>query len=161
AHFDLQRRGLRSQHRRRRAREVSAVLGPLAKLWPPPQHIALTEGSCELPQGVDLTRLLEDQTSPNVFSIVNPALLSKPERYRLLIEKAGSTLAAADQAGRFYGARTLRQVALCAGQTSHGRLLLPTCRIEDWPDFPHRGVMLDVSRDKVPTMATLFELVEM
>jgi hypothetical protein len=32
--------------------------------------------------------------------------------------------------------------------------------IEDWPDFPVRGVMLDISRDKVPTMATLFSLVD-
>ena len=34
-------------------------------------------------------------------------------------------------------------------------------RIEDWPDFPNRGVMLDISRDKVPTMATLFALVDL
>jgi hypothetical protein len=33
--------------------------------------------------------------------------------------------------------------------------------IEDWPDFPNRGVMLDVARDKVPTMDTLRRLVDM
>jgi hypothetical protein len=32
--------------------------------------------------------------------------------------------------------------------------------VEDWPDFPARGVMLDISRDRVPTMATLFGLVD-
>ncbi|MCI0484908.1 MAG: beta-N-acetylhexosaminidase, partial [candidate division NC10 bacterium] len=38
---------------------------------------------------------------------------------------------------------------------------LPGCRITDWPDFTHRGVLLDVSRDKVPTMETLFDLVDL
>lgn len=33
--------------------------------------------------------------------------------------------------------------------------------IEDWPDFSVRGVMLDISRDKVPTMSTLFSLIDM
>lgn len=34
-------------------------------------------------------------------------------------------------------------------------------RIDDWPDFPNRGVMLDISRDKVPKMETLFSLVDL
>jgi len=33
--------------------------------------------------------------------------------------------------------------------------------IEDWPDFPVRGVMLDVSRDKVPTTAELLRLIDL
>jgi Glycosyl hydrolase family 20, catalytic domain len=41
-----------------------------------------------------------------------------------------------------------------------GSPLLPLCSIQDWPDFAHRGFMLDVSRSRVPTMEALFELVE-
>jgi hypothetical protein len=37
---------------------------------------------------------------------------------------------------------------------------VPQLSIEDWPDIAVRGVMLDISRDKVPTMATLLALVE-
>jgi hypothetical protein len=37
---------------------------------------------------------------------------------------------------------------------------LPCLTIADWPDFPRRGVMLDISRDKVPTMDTLYALVD-
>ncbi|HCE46219.1 MAG TPA: hypothetical protein DET40_21960 [Lentisphaeria bacterium] len=37
---------------------------------------------------------------------------------------------------------------------------LPILKIEDWPAFPERGVMLDISRDRVPTMNTLFQLVD-
>lgn len=34
-------------------------------------------------------------------------------------------------------------------------------RIADWPDFAVRGAMLDISRDKVPTMGTLRRLVRL
>ena len=36
----------------------------------------------------------------------------------------------------------------------------PSAPCRDWPDLAERGVMLDVSRDKVPTMATLYEIVD-
>ncbi|EOD79878.1 glycoside hydrolase, family 20 [Grimontia indica] len=32
--------------------------------------------------------------------------------------------------------------------------------IEDWPDFPTRSVLLDISRDRVPTMETLKRLID-
>ncbi len=32
--------------------------------------------------------------------------------------------------------------------------------IEDWPDFPTRSVLLDISRDRVPTMASLKRLID-
>ncbi|MDQ8736490.1 beta-N-acetylhexosaminidase [Paenibacillus sp. LHD-38] len=34
------------------------------------------------------------------------------------------------------------------------------CRIEDEPDFPVRGVMLDIGRNKIPRMTTLFALID-
>ncbi len=37
---------------------------------------------------------------------------------------------------------------------------VPVGTVRDWPDLAERGVMLDVSRDKVPTMATLYEIVD-
>lgn len=39
--------------------------------------------------------------------------------------------------------------------------VLPCLEITDEPDFPNRGVMLDISRDKVPTLETLFSLVDL
>lgn len=38
---------------------------------------------------------------------------------------------------------------------------LPAVEIEDWPSFQSRGLMLDVSRDRVPTMEHLFETVDL
>ncbi|MHB8680674.1 MAG: glycoside hydrolase family 20 zincin-like fold domain-containing protein [Acidimicrobiales bacterium] len=74
--------------------------------------------------------------------------------YRLRVESDGTaTLAAADETGRFYGQATLAQL-----RADDGRV--PVGTVEDWPDFAVRGVMLDVSRTKVPTLETLFDLVE-
>jgi hexosaminidase len=61
----------------------------------------------------------------------------------------------ADEAGLFYGVQTLRQIVAQTGDHP-----LPCLEIEDWPDFPVRGVMLDISRDKVYRMETLLMLVD-
>jgi len=37
---------------------------------------------------------------------------------------------------------------------------LPCLKIRDWPDFPRRGVMLDISRGRVPRLKTLLELAD-
>ena len=79
------------------------------------------------------------------------------QRYGLSIAEDGITLAAASAEGFLYAAVTLRQIARqceCGGA-------LPVCEIEDWPDLKRRGIMLDISRDKVPTMATLFGMADL
>src|SRR5947199_8427516 len=74
--------------------------------------------------------------------------------YRLRISDGGVELTAADDAGAFYGKGTLHQL-----RREHGGEL-PLCEIDDSPDLPVRGVMLDVSRDKVPTMQTVEDLID-
>jgi hexosaminidase len=79
----------------------------------------------------------------------------RPEQgYALRIAPEGITVAARDEAGFFYARQTLDQLRRQAGAP------LPCGEIEDHPDFAHRGVMLDISRDRVPTMARLFALVD-
>ena len=74
-----------------------------------------------------------------------------PQGYRLTVHDDGRVdVEAADDAGQFYAEQTLQQL---------GPSPAPIV-IEDWPDIAVRGVMLDVSRDKVPTMATLIGLVD-
>ena len=75
--------------------------------------------------------------------------------YRLRIADHGIDLVAGDAAGAFYGVMTLVQML----RQSEGAL--PAGEIEDSPDFPSRGVMLDISRSKVPTLQTLFDLVDL
>jgi hypothetical protein len=76
-----------------------------------------------------------------------------PEGYELTVGDDGVALVATDAAGEFYGQCTLAQLAR---QDERG---LPVCAIRDWPDLHVRGVMLDIARDKVPTLETLKDLV--
>ncbi|MGA2439326.1 MAG: family 20 glycosylhydrolase [Tepidisphaeraceae bacterium] len=75
--------------------------------------------------------------------------------YLLSITPDACRIVGHDAAGVFYGRQTLAQLRRQFPAS------LPCLEIEDWPDFPVRGVMLDISRDKVPTMPTLFSLVDM
>ena len=76
------------------------------------------------------------------------------EGYRLLIGRSMVDLTAADDAGEAYGRATLTQLA----RVHDGQL--PVGKIDDWPDLAVRAVMLDISRDKVPTIATLHDLID-
>jgi hypothetical protein len=75
------------------------------------------------------------------------------EGYRLTISARGVDVDVADEAGAFYARTTLAQLA----RLHEG--MLPAGTVQDWPDLPVRSVMLDISRDKVPTSATLRELI--
>ena len=57
-----------------------------------------------------------------------------------------------DEEGLRAGVATLRQLL-----REHGRRL-PCLRIRDHADFTHRGLMLDISRGRVPRLETLMEL---
>ena len=93
---------------------------------------------------------------------LDPIQFPHPQGYRLVINDAGISVVGTDEPGLFYGVSTLIQlIRLHAPATPSDPLTLPGLRITDWPDFPHRGVLLDVSRDKVPTMETLFALVDL
>lgn len=74
--------------------------------------------------------------------------------YRLRIVSAGASVTAGDEAGLFYGVQTLIQLVRLQGRRLWG------CTCADEPALPHRGIMLDISRGKVPTPATLHQLVD-
>ena len=81
-----------------------------------------------------------------------PASLDQPPRsvhdaslpaqgYTLEATASGVEIHYADPAGERYARSTLAQLAAASGP-------LPALRIEDGPDFPVRGYMLDISRDR-------------
>src|SRR5690606_38823117 len=76
------------------------------------------------------------------------------ESYRLRVDPDLAELCAAGPAGLRYATETLVQLLDARGA-------LPACVVDDAPDFPYRGVMLDVSRGKVPTEAQLRALVDL
>ena len=103
---------------------------------------------------------LPDRHPDIVLRIVEELHPPPPQRvrdqaYRLDITPERIVIQACSPAGTFYGVCTLAQII-----QQYGRCL-PTLHIVDWPDLPVRGVMLDISRDKVPTMRTLYQLVDM
>jgi len=78
----------------------------------------------------------------------------QPQQYRMESSPAGILLEGGSEAAIFWGLQTLAQILEQAGAW------VPEFKIDDQPDFPQRGYMLDISRCKVPTMASLFRLVD-
>jgi hypothetical protein len=74
--------------------------------------------------------------------------------YRLHLTPSGVVVEGHDPAGVFYGACTLAQIIEQRGKN------LPVLEAADWPDIAARGVMLDISRDRVYRMDYLYELVD-
>jgi hexosaminidase len=102
------------------------------------------------PRTLELTDVLVENRRPS--SRLDPALPA--QGYSLHIGADSVELVGADEAGLFYGTATLAQLARLHG----GRL--PEGTVRDHPDIPVRGVMVDISRDKVPTMDSLKALVD-
>ncbi len=76
------------------------------------------------------------------------------EGYRLSVSPECARLVGEGPAGLRYAVETLVQLVDARGSA-------PACEVEDAPEFPQRGIMLDVSRGKVPTLDTLRELVDL
>ncbi len=78
-----------------------------------------------------------------------------PQGFELTIDGSGIRIEYADDAGLRYGRSLLDQVR------SQSTGTLPGLRARDWPDFPVRSYMLDISRDRVPTRETLERIVDL
>ncbi len=103
-----------------------------------------------VPREMDLTGAMRPPAPARHH--LDPSL--PPQGYHLSIDDSGVELAGGDEAGLFYGEATLAQLARLHDGS------LPIGVIRDDPDFEVRGVMLDVSRDKVPKNETLYALIE-
>ncbi|HEU5125705.1 MAG TPA: family 20 glycosylhydrolase [Verrucomicrobiae bacterium] len=105
--------------------------------------------------GIEL--VLQSSASANnvaIRAVQSNSAPPQPESYTLTIEKRGIEIHFRDLAGWRAAVATLRQLL-----REYGREL-PCMEIRDWPDFPRRGVMLDISRGRVPKVETLLQLVD-
>ncbi len=75
------------------------------------------------------------------------------QHYRLQITSTKAEITYGDDVGLHYATLTLWQIVKRAK-------CLVECNIADEPDFPTRGLMIDISRNKVPKMETLFKIVD-
>jgi hexosaminidase len=133
---------------------LSGTLGfPAVRTW------SLSDESfestvCFFKKRIGLTKR-KDSTQP--FLTIEKAGFHHPEGYRLRISTQGISLWAEKKEGVFRGLTTLAQ--LIEGNNESGQI--PCIEIEDHPTLRRRGFMLDVSRCKVPTMETLFGLIDL
>lgn len=99
-------------------------------------------------------RVAKDEI-PLLWIYLTPVLPS--QAYRITIHPNQILLEGGDEAGLFYALQTFKQIVRYAKDQG----ALPLVSIEDTPDFKRRGIMLDVSRNKVPKMNTLKNLVDL
>lgn len=76
------------------------------------------------------------------------------QSYVMTIDASGAAIQAGTAAGVRFGLATLLQLVRVSDR------VLPCGVIEDWPAISRRGLMLDVSRDRVPTMRELCALID-
>jgi hexosaminidase len=114
-------------------------------LLPAPRLLRLLRGTFTLPRRKPLGTIKVIRTN---------AAPKHPEGYTLTISKNGIEISFRETGGLRAASATLRQLL-----REHGHRL-PCLRIRDWPDFSRRGVMLDVSRGRVPKLETLLDLAE-
>jgi hexosaminidase len=143
------------------------------KLFPVPRHLAFLGGKTAVPTDISYSvadselagiatffakergLLLTKESGGFVRFELSADLSPKEEAHRIVIDASGILLQAATPAGAFRATRTLKTL-LAKGVTT-----LPRLEIRDHPAFPNRGFLLDVSRCKVPTMETLFSLIDL
>jgi hypothetical protein len=108
------------------------------------------------------TQVSPDESGYDFYLDIQPNPAGRPQGYELSINSRRIHVVGWGEPGLFYGICTLAQwISLhqMRSESSPG-IALQAVEIRDWPDFVDRGVLLDISRDKVPTMATLFTLVD-
>ncbi|HNQ73833.1 MAG TPA: family 20 glycosylhydrolase [Verrucomicrobiota bacterium] len=114
-------------------------------LLPYPRSLERLAGSFVLPSNQPL----------RAFSFVRSRKApDHPEGYSLRISRQGVRVEYRELGGLRAAGATLRQLLRAYGRR------LPCLKIRDWPDFARRGVMLDISRGRVPKLETLLDLVE-
>lgn len=92
------------------------------------------------------------QGEPSFAAIRIRAQAMEREAYRLNVDENGVLIDAGDASGALYAVHVLRQ--LYDPKTRS----IPFAWIEDRPKLALRGVMLDIARNKIPTLATLLDL---
>ena len=112
------------------------------------QNLALQEAGVEL---VIETHSRMKDLGPRI-ELRTPGV--RGQSYRLEVRTKLIEVMAEGPAALRYGVETLGQLIGPRGQ-------VPACRVQDEPDLALRGIMIDISRGKVPTLETLRDLVDL
>nr|WP_319401110.1 family 20 glycosylhydrolase [uncultured Carboxylicivirga sp.] len=149
-------------------------------LLPQPKEIKIKEGKLTIKNG-DITihnpkfigptlllqnKLIESGISAQLksFALYEPTNILQfqddnsicHQGYHLSIKPDGMVIQSSSESGFYYALLTLNQIGDYAKAIGYW----PCVEIKDEPDFQRRGLMIDISRDKVPTMHTLMSLID-
>lgn len=91
----------------------------------------------------------------SIVAEVNRGRVKEKSGYKLIVTSDGIKIYGNNNQGLHYGLMTLIQIIKNYGT------VIPVLEIHDWPEIENRGVLIDVSRDKVPKLETLFQLVDL
>ena len=126
-------------------------------LFPQPRCMECREGVYSLspiPETQDLVAFFKAvKAGIHGVDVVTNSLLAK-EEYHLTINDAGVHIAVSCDEGLFRAATSLKQLI----DQSSGSLI--HMHIEDKPDLPRRGYMLDISRGRKPKVETIKTMID-
>ncbi len=139
-------------------------------LLPVPKKLSWTEGRFTVPAIVhfhvvgDESMLIQkifsnrlnvkaDLNKSGSFTFIKNKTLAA-QAYFLSIQPDQVKIEYSDSAGLYFACTTLKQILTQSGSQ------LPCVQIEDQPDLKIRGALLDISRGKIPTLQTLFGMVD-
>ncbi|MCX4781828.1 beta-N-acetylhexosaminidase [Streptomyces sp. NBC_01264] len=98
------------------------------------QELGLGYGGSAAPEAGDIRLALSPAGQG-----ASPGGQGAPESYKIVVDENGVTVTGADEAGVFYGTRTVKQAVRTTGSLAAGT-------IEDAPSKPQRGLNLDIAR---------------
>ncbi len=76
------------------------------------------------------------------------------EGFILTINEKGLSIGCSHAAGLYYASKCIQQLSMLHSVS------LPFCYVEDEPALPTRGVLIDIGRNKIPTMETLYSMID-
>lgn len=101
--------------------------------------------------------------SASIFLRIDPYALEAPhEAYSICVRDFGIDVVASDLRGLFYASATLVNIFQLAIENSSdpdAPLTIPTLTISDWPMLRRRGMHLDLSRKRAPSLESLKRII--
>lgn len=127
-------------------------------LVPPPLSVEEVPGKYKLSRdNISLIGSYSLEKNMPEFIIYQMDADISPEAYILHIEDDEIRISSSTDEGKFFGIKTLQQLSRQVDADG----FLNNIKIEDNPVFSNRAVMLDISRNKVPTMDSIYSLVDL
>lgn len=116
------------------------------------------ENACFALKGFLDYEKVDKEEDANIIIKINDNL--KDEAYIIEAGSGKVLIEANSYSGFFYATSTFKQMCLTNIKNKVSKLDLDCVRIEDEPDLKMRGLMYDISRNKVPTLKTLKYIVD-